>query len=139
MHSKSHLSPKRMRQAALTVVALAGAVTGLLGGVGWRLFTEGDRDLAAAMWGLAVITVAALLLLSMLARIVATLTERASSDHMAAIRRLETRLERSEREVRRLHEAVTIAAVAEPDDVIEADEVVDRDEMSEPAVTTTSS
>lgn len=130
MHIRSHLSPKRVRQASLVVVALAGAVTGLLGGVGWRLFTEGDRDLAAAMWGLAVITVAALLLLSMLARIVATLAEGASSDHMAAIRRLESRLERSEHEVEQLREAVTIAAVAEP--------VTERDERTESPATTSS-
>lgn len=128
MRTRSHLSPKRVRQISLIVVALAGAVTGLLGGVGWRLFAEGDRDLAAAMWGLAVITVAALLLLSMLTRIVATLMERSSSDHMAAIRRLETRVERSEGEVEQLRRAVTIAAVAEP--------VVDTDERTDPAVTT---
>lgn len=119
MQTTSHLSPNRMRRASLVAVALAGAVTGLLGGVGWRLFVDGDRDLAAAMWGLALITVTALLLLSALARTVATLTERATSHHLAAVRRLETRLERSEREVEQLREAVTIAAVAEPDEVIE--------------------
>lgn len=140
MQTRFSLSPNRMRRASFVVVALAGAVTGVLGGVGWRLFLDGARDLGVAMWALAAITVAALLLLSALARAVATLTERAGSDHMAAIRRLESRLERSEREVDELRQALTVAAVAEPsgdpgseDAGSEPDEVPGR---SEPAVTT---
>lgn len=124
-----------MRRASFIVVALAGAVTGVLGGVGWRLFLDGARDLAVAMWALAAITVVALLLLSALARAVASLTERASSDHMAAIRRLESRLERSERDLDELRQALTVAAVTDPseDAVSEPDEAPGR---SERAVTT---
>lgn len=135
MQTRFSLSPGRMRRASFIVVALAGAVTGVLGGVGWRLFLGGARDLAVAMWALAAITVVALLLLSALARAVAVLTERASSDHMAAIRRLESRLERSEREIDELRQAITVAAVAEPSDDAssEPDEAPRR---SERAVTT---
>lgn len=129
--SSAHLSPARLRRAALVTVGLAGAATGLLGGVGWRLFVGGDHDLAAAMWGIAAITVGALLVVSMLARALATLAQRASDNHLAAIRRVEERVERSEREVDQLRQALTIAAVSEPD-------VVDDAELDEPALTTPS-
>lgn len=129
--SSAHLSPARLRRAALVMVGLAGAATGLLGGVGWRLFVSGDHDLAAAMWGIAAITVGALLVVSMLARALATLAQRASDNHLAAIRRVEDRVERSERELDQLRQALTIAAVADADDVVD-------DEVEEPALTTPS-
>lgn len=141
MQTRFSLSPNRMQRASFVVVALAGAVTGVLGGVGWRLFLDGARDLAVAMWALAAIAAVALLLLSALARAVASLTERASSDHMAAIRQLESRLERSERELDELRQAITVAAVAEPDGEIERSDGAGAEPdgvpgPSEPAATT---
>lgn len=104
-------SASRLRQASLIMVGGAGALTGLLGGVGWRLFADGERDLAAGMWGMAIIAVAAILLLAALTRTVVDILDRGPNANMRALRQLESRLERNERELDQLRQAFTRAAV----------------------------
>jgi hypothetical protein len=98
-------SPDRLRRASLLAISLAGAATGLLGGLGWRLFADDARRVATAIWLLASLVVAALLLLAGLARALAAVVERGTSQYRGVLEGLEDRLGRLEREMEALHDA----------------------------------
>ncbi|MDQ4130358.1 MAG: hypothetical protein M3133_05120 [Actinomycetota bacterium] len=92
-------SPQRVRQASLLILSLAGASTGLLAGLGWRLFEDGSRDLAVGVWLVSTALVIVYLLVALLARVIAVLIEsRWQADFAPALRHLQDRVEDIERE-----------------------------------------
>ncbi len=100
MRSYEYLSPQRLRQASLLVIALSGASTGLLAGLGWRLFQTGSQQLAALVWLVSCALVVVYLLVALLARAVAVLIEtRQPPDFAQALQHLQRRVEEIEREL----------------------------------------
>lgn len=93
-------SPQRLRQASLLVIALAGASTGLLAGLGWRLFQEGFREIAVRVWVVSSALVIVYLLVAVLARVIAALIETdRPADLPQALRNLQDRVDELEREL----------------------------------------
>ncbi|MFN2557068.1 MAG: hypothetical protein ABR592_09390 [Nitriliruptorales bacterium] len=101
MHSyELRPSPQRLRQASLLVLCLAGASTGLLAAIGWRLFGDGSGDLAVRVWLVSAALVILYLLVALLARVLAVLIEtRRPPDFAQALRQLQDRVEEIEREL----------------------------------------
>ncbi len=93
-------SPQRLHQASLLVIGLAGASTGLLAGLGWRLFHDGFRELAVLVWLVSSALVIVYLLVAVLARAIALLVETGRPTGFArALSRLKERVDDLEREL----------------------------------------
>ncbi len=103
-------SPQRLRQASLLVIGLSGASTGLLAGVGWRLFHDGVRELAVLVWLVSIALVIVYLLVAVLARAIALLFEAGRPTHVArALRSLKDRVDELERELNATRESQAAA------------------------------
>ncbi len=84
----------------MLVLGLAGASTGLLAGLGWRLFQDGFRDLAVRVWLVSAALVIVYLVVALLARVIAVVIEsRRSADVDETLRHLLERVEEIEREL----------------------------------------
>lgn len=106
-------SPRRLRQASLLVIGLSGASTGLLGGIGWRLFDEGLRELGVQVWLVAGALVVVYLLVARLARVIALLVEADPRTGFAeAWCRLRDRVDELERNLDPVREAGVATATA---------------------------
>lgn len=93
-------SPQRLHQASLLVIGLAGASTGLLAGIGWRLFHDGFRELAVLVWLVSTALVILYLLVALLARAIALLVDAGRpTDFARALHRLKDRVDELEREL----------------------------------------
>ena len=93
-------SPQRLRQASLLILGLAGASTGLLAGLGWRLFQDGFRDLAVRVWLASTALVIVYLVVALLARVIAVVIEsRRPADVAQTLEHLQDRVEEIEREL----------------------------------------
>lgn len=93
-------SPPRLRQASLLVIGLSGASTGLLAGIGWRLFRDGLREVAVLVWLVSIALVIVYLLVAVLARAIALLVEAGRpTDLPRALRGLKDRVDELEREL----------------------------------------
>ncbi len=93
-------SPQRLRQASLLVLGLAGASTGLLAGLGWRLFQDGFHDLGVRVWLVSSALVIVYLVIALLARVLATvIASRRPADVDQTLRHLQDRVDEIEREL----------------------------------------